>query len=152
MSCKSRIRSWPEKRKEAESYSSTEGPWSVMISRGLRSASGCLMGMALCNVPAIYVDAGTIKPGKWKGQDLTVVSAFEAVGAFSAGRIWLELALARIRQRNPISHRPPPPRVKTSRGSSGTLVRVSASAGHNSPLTPWRPRLPRSASAFSTRR
>src|SRR5437660_3322379 len=87
MSCKSRIRSWPEKRKEAESYSSTEGPWSVMISRGLRSASGCLMGMALCNVPAIYVDAGTIKPGKWKGQDLTVVSAFEAVGAFSAGRM-----------------------------------------------------------------
>src|SRR5262249_58166140 len=52
-----------------------------------KNKPGCLMGMALCNVPAIYVDAGTIKPGKWKGQDLTVVSAFEAVGAFSAGRI-----------------------------------------------------------------
>jgi dihydroxy-acid dehydratase len=38
-------------------------------------------------VPAIYVDAGTIKPGKWKGQDLTVVSAFEAVGAYSAGKM-----------------------------------------------------------------
>ena len=52
-----------------------------------KNKPGCLMGMALCNVPAIYVDAGTIKPGKWKGQDLTVVSAFEAVGAFSAGRM-----------------------------------------------------------------
>jgi dihydroxy-acid dehydratase len=46
-----------------------------------KNKPGCLMGMALCNVPAIYVDAGTIKPGKWKGQDLTVVSAFEAVRA-----------------------------------------------------------------------
>src|SRR5215470_10277054 len=52
-----------------------------------KNKPGCLIGMAFCNVPAIYVDAGTIKPGKWKGQDLTVVSAFEAVGAFSAGRM-----------------------------------------------------------------
>jgi dihydroxy-acid dehydratase len=52
-----------------------------------KNKPGCLMGIALCNVPAIYVDAGTIKPGKWKGQDLTVVSAFEAVGAYSAGRM-----------------------------------------------------------------
>jgi len=52
-----------------------------------KNKPGCLMGIALCNVPAIYVDAGTIKPGKWKGQDLTIVSAFEAVGAYSAGRM-----------------------------------------------------------------
>src|SRR5215471_17146749 len=52
-----------------------------------KNKPGCLMGMALCNAPAIYVDAGTIKPGKWKGQDLTVVSAFEAVGAYSAGKM-----------------------------------------------------------------
>jgi dihydroxy-acid dehydratase len=52
-----------------------------------KNKPGCLMGMALCNVPAVYVDAGTIKPGKWKGQDLTVVSAFEAVGAYSAGKM-----------------------------------------------------------------
>jgi dihydroxy-acid dehydratase len=38
-------------------------------------------------VPAIYVYAGTIRPGKWKGQDLTVVSAFEAVGAYTAGKM-----------------------------------------------------------------
>jgi dihydroxy-acid dehydratase len=33
------------------------------------------------------VDAGTIEPGRWKGQDLTVVSAFEAFGAYSAGKM-----------------------------------------------------------------
>ena len=46
-----------------------------------------MMAMARVNVPAIYVYAGTIKPGKWKGQDLTIVSSFEAVGAFSAGKM-----------------------------------------------------------------
>jgi len=46
-----------------------------------------MMAMARMNVPAIYVYGGTIKPGKWKGQDLTIVSAFEAVGAFSAGKL-----------------------------------------------------------------
>jgi len=39
------------------------------------------------NVPGIYVYAGTIKPGKWKGKDLTIVSAFEAVGSFTAGKM-----------------------------------------------------------------
>src|SRR6187397_3009701 len=46
-----------------------------------------MMAMARINVPAIYVYAGTIKPGDWKGQALTIVSAFEAVGAFSAGKM-----------------------------------------------------------------
>jgi dihydroxy-acid dehydratase len=48
---------------------------------------GGMMAIARMNVPAIYVYAGTIRPGKWKGQDLTIVSAFEAVGAFAAGRM-----------------------------------------------------------------
>jgi dihydroxy-acid dehydratase len=52
-----------------------------------KNKPGCLMGLALCNVPSIYVDSGTIKPGQWKGQDLTIVSAFEAVGAYSAGKM-----------------------------------------------------------------
>lgn len=52
-----------------------------------KNKPGCLMGIAYCNVPAIYVDSGTIKPGRWKGKDLTVVSAFEAVGAYSAGKM-----------------------------------------------------------------
>src|SRR5690606_13034487 len=37
------------------------------------------------NAPAIYVYGGTIKPGSWKGEDLSIVSAFEAVGAYMAG-------------------------------------------------------------------
>jgi dihydroxy-acid dehydratase len=52
-----------------------------------KNKPGCLMGIAYCNVPSVYVDAGTIKPGRWKGQDLTIVSAFEAVGAYSAGKM-----------------------------------------------------------------
>jgi dihydroxy-acid dehydratase len=46
-----------------------------------------MMAMARMNVPAIYVYAGTIKPGHWKGQDLTIVSAFEAVGRLAAGTL-----------------------------------------------------------------
>ena len=52
-----------------------------------KNKPGCMMGIAYCNVPSIYIDCGTIKPGRWKGQDLTVVSAFEAVGAYSAGKM-----------------------------------------------------------------
>jgi len=52
-----------------------------------KNMPGGMMAIARMNVPAIYVYAGTIKPGKWKGQDLTVVSAFEAVGAYSAGKM-----------------------------------------------------------------
>jgi dihydroxy-acid dehydratase len=46
-----------------------------------------MIAMVRMNVPGIYVYAGTIKPGKWKGQDLTIVSAFEAVGSFTAGKM-----------------------------------------------------------------
>jgi dihydroxy-acid dehydratase len=52
-----------------------------------KNMPGGMMALARMNVPAVYVYGGTIKPGKWKGQDLTVVSVFEAVGAFSAGRM-----------------------------------------------------------------
>jgi dihydroxy-acid dehydratase len=52
-----------------------------------KNMPGGMMAIARMNVPAIYVYAGTIKPGKWKGQDLTIVSAFEAVGAFTAGKM-----------------------------------------------------------------
>src|SRR5438034_2000426 len=48
---------------------------------------GAMMAMARINVPGLFVYAGTIKPGFWKGQKLTIVSPFEAVGAFSAGKM-----------------------------------------------------------------
>jgi dihydroxy-acid dehydratase len=52
-----------------------------------KNMPGGVMAMARMNVPAIYVYGGTIKPGKWKGKDLTIVSAFEAVGSFAAGKM-----------------------------------------------------------------
>ncbi|MDX1375877.1 MAG: dihydroxy-acid dehydratase [Burkholderiales bacterium] len=52
-----------------------------------KNMPGGMMAIARMNVPAVYVYAGTIKPGTWKGQDLTIVSAFEAVGAYTAGKL-----------------------------------------------------------------
>ncbi len=52
-----------------------------------KNMPGCMIALARINVPSIFVYAGTIKPGRWKGQDLTIVSAFEAVGAFAAGKM-----------------------------------------------------------------
>ena len=43
--------------------------------------------MLFANVPAIYIDAGTIKPGKWRGEDKDIASAFQSVGEFNAGRM-----------------------------------------------------------------
>jgi len=52
-----------------------------------KNMPGSMMAMARINVPGIFVYAGTIKPGFWKGQKLTIVSPFEAVGAFAAGKM-----------------------------------------------------------------
>jgi dihydroxy-acid dehydratase len=52
-----------------------------------KNMPGGMMALARMNVPGIYVYAGTIKPGEWKGQKLTIVSPFEAVGAYVAGKM-----------------------------------------------------------------
>jgi dihydroxy-acid dehydratase len=52
-----------------------------------KNMPGAMMAIARMNIPAIFVYGGTIKPGHLAGRDLTVVSAFEAVGQFSAGKI-----------------------------------------------------------------
>ena len=52
-----------------------------------KNMPGALIAMARLDIPAIFVYGGTIKPGHYKGRDLTIVSAFEAVGEYSAGRI-----------------------------------------------------------------
>ena len=52
-----------------------------------KNMPGAMIAMARMNIPAIFVYGGTIKPGHLDGEDLTVVSAFEAVGQFSAGKI-----------------------------------------------------------------
>src|SRR4051812_39041510 len=52
-----------------------------------KNMPGAMMAIARINAPGIFVYGGTIKPGNWKGQALTIVSAFEAVGAFAAGKM-----------------------------------------------------------------
>ena len=52
-----------------------------------KNMPAAVMAMARINVPGIFVYAGTIKPGSWKGQALTIVSPFEAVGAYTAGKM-----------------------------------------------------------------
>ncbi|OWQ47057.1 dihydroxy-acid dehydratase [Roseateles noduli] len=66
------------------------GQWldGVMVIGGCdKNMPGGMMGMLRANVPAIYIYGGTIKPGHYKGQDLNIVSVFEAVGQFSAGKM-----------------------------------------------------------------
>ena len=52
-----------------------------------KNMPGAMIAMARMNIPAVFVYGGTIKPGHLEGEDLTIVSSFEAVGQFSAGRI-----------------------------------------------------------------
>ena len=67
-----------------------QGQWMdgcVVIGGCDKNMPGGMIALARTNVPGIYVYGGTIKPGKWKGTDLTIVSAFEAVGQFTAGKM-----------------------------------------------------------------
>jgi dihydroxy-acid dehydratase len=52
-----------------------------------KNMPGAMIAMLRMNIPSIFCYGGTIKPGFWKGQALTIVSPFEAVGAFSAGKM-----------------------------------------------------------------
>jgi dihydroxy-acid dehydratase len=52
-----------------------------------KNMPGCLMAMGRLNVPSVFVYGGTIRPGNYRGQDVDIVSIFEAVGQHSAGKI-----------------------------------------------------------------
>ena len=52
-----------------------------------KNMPGAMIAIARLNIPAIFVYGGTIKPGHHKGRDLTIVSAFEAVGQYTADKI-----------------------------------------------------------------
>lgn len=67
-----------------------QGQWMdgcVVIGGCDKNMPAGMIALARTNVPGIYVYGGTIKPGKWKGENLTIVSAFEAVGQFTAGKM-----------------------------------------------------------------
>ena len=59
----------------------------VVIGGCDKNMPGGMMALARTNVPGIYVYGGTIKPGHYKGKELNIVSAFEAVGEFTSGRL-----------------------------------------------------------------
>ena len=66
------------------------GQWmdGVLVVGGCdKNMPGGMMGMLRANVPAIYVYGGTILPGRYKDKDLNIISVFEAVGQFSAGKL-----------------------------------------------------------------
>jgi dihydroxy-acid dehydratase len=52
-----------------------------------KNLPGAMMGILRMNIPAICVYGGTIKPGRYKGQDLQIVSVFESVGSYTAGKM-----------------------------------------------------------------
>jgi len=52
-----------------------------------KNMPGAMIAIARLNIPAVFVYGGTIKPGYHQGRDLTIVSAFEAVGEYSAGKL-----------------------------------------------------------------
>ncbi|MGZ5648965.1 MAG: dihydroxy-acid dehydratase [Usitatibacter sp.] len=52
-----------------------------------KNLPGAMIGIMRMDIPAICVYGGTIKPGHYKGQDLQIVSVFESVGSFSAGKM-----------------------------------------------------------------
>ncbi|HSE16935.1 MAG TPA: dihydroxy-acid dehydratase [Pyrinomonadaceae bacterium] len=52
-----------------------------------KNMPGAMIAIARLNIPALFVYGGTIKPGHYQAEDLTIVSAFEAVGQFCAGKI-----------------------------------------------------------------
>ena len=55
-----------------------------------KNMPGAMMGMLRANAPGIFVYGGTILPGRYKGQDLNIVSVFEAVGQYTAGKMTQE--------------------------------------------------------------
>jgi len=67
-----------------------QGQWmdGVLVVGGCdKNMPGGMMGILRANVPAIYVYGGTILPGRHNGQDLNIVSVFEAVGQNAAGKM-----------------------------------------------------------------
>jgi dihydroxy-acid dehydratase len=55
-----------------------------------KSLPGTLMGMARLNLPSIFVYGGTIMPGIWNGEQVTIQDVYEAVGKYDSGKMTLE--------------------------------------------------------------
>ncbi len=55
-----------------------------------KNMPGAMIAIARLDIPSVFVYGGTIKPGRLGDEDLTIVSVFEAVGQYAAGRMPLE--------------------------------------------------------------
>lgn len=52
-----------------------------------KNMPGCLMALCRLNVPSLFIYGGTILPGNFEGRDIDIVSIFEAVGQYNAGKL-----------------------------------------------------------------
>ncbi len=52
-----------------------------------KTLPGVLMAMARLNCPSVFVYGGAMLPGQWKGKDVTILTAYEGVGAVLAGQM-----------------------------------------------------------------
>jgi dihydroxy-acid dehydratase len=59
----------------------------VALSACDKTIPGCVMAMARLDIPSLMLYGGSIKPGRWRGKDVTILDVFEAIGAHAAGEI-----------------------------------------------------------------
>jgi dihydroxy-acid dehydratase len=59
----------------------------VALSACDKTIPGCVMAMARLDVPSLMLYGGSIKPGRWRGKDVTILDVFEAIGAHAAGEM-----------------------------------------------------------------
>jgi dihydroxy-acid dehydratase len=59
----------------------------VTISGCDKTIPGTVMALARLNIPGLMLYGGSIKPGHYKGEEVTILQVFEAVGQFAVGKI-----------------------------------------------------------------
>jgi dihydroxy-acid dehydratase len=59
----------------------------VVISGCDKTIPGAVMALARLNIPGLMLYGGSIRPGRYRGQDVTIQQVFEAVGAHASGKI-----------------------------------------------------------------
>ena len=62
----------------------------VVVAACDKNMPGAMMAIARCNVPSIFVYGGAIMPGNWNGEDINIQDMYEAIGAYSQGKITLD--------------------------------------------------------------
>ncbi len=62
----------------------------IVVAACDKNMPGAMMAIARCNVPSIFVYGGAILPGSWNGEDINIQDMYEAIGAYSQGKITLD--------------------------------------------------------------